>query len=116
MAGLLWALIVFIVIIVIAEMVRMSWYSHFDQQGGKGQDISDYYQQHSYYPTGAWWIPASEPSQKCHLMARTNCHEQYNYDDCYKAHLDQCNRLNPPTSPPIDLISLPVKDQGVIFK
>jgi hypothetical protein len=60
-----------------------------------GTRTSQYYQQHSHYPMGAWWIPESDPSMKCHLKARTQCHNQFNYDNCYRQQFDQCTQQTP---------------------
>ena len=74
---------------------------HNHQFGG---DSSLYYQQHSRYPYGAWWIPFSDPSQKCHQIARSQCHQKYFYDDCYQRVLKKCNKENPGLCP-TDLIA-----------
>jgi hypothetical protein len=60
-----------------------------------------YYQQHSHFPYGAWWIPFSDPLQKCQKHARENCHEEYLYDDCYARTLNHCLWKNP-NLPPFD--------------
>ena len=78
---------------------------HLGSSKDGGAGITNYYRQHSHYPIGSWWIDYSEPSQKCHLEARVNCHGKYAYDNCYQKTLNDCNKKTPPSCPPRDLVA-----------
>jgi len=71
-----------------------------------GGDSSLYYDQHSRYPWGSWWVPFSDPSHRCHQKARVRCQPTYFYDNCYERALKKCNRETPPPYyPPTDLLA-----------
>lgn len=97
----MWDLIFLVLITLFIVMSATSTQRQTNQLGG---DSSLYYEQHSRYPYGAWWIPFSDPSQKCHQIARTQCHQKYFYDDCYQRVLKKCNKENPGLCP-TDLIA-----------
>jgi hypothetical protein len=91
-----------IIIIILAVLFIAKGMSSVQQGGG---DSSLYYEQHSRYPWGSWWIPFSEPSHRCHRKARVHCQPHYFYDNCYERVLKQCNRESPPPCPPKDLLA-----------
>lgn len=80
------------IIIIIVMVVVLVWFV-YRQINEDFVNPSVYYQQHSRYPTNAWWITDNQP---CHLQARQHCHNQYCYDNCYENVLKSCSKTNPP--------------------
>ena len=82
-----------LVIVLVLACIGLVISRNNEQIGGNS---SLYYQQHSRYPWGSWWIPFSEPSQACHKQARIQCPSKYFYDDCYDQVLSNCHDSCPP--------------------
>lgn len=57
-----------IIAIIVVVFIIWSFYSNTYEYFFNDQLA--YYQQHSRYPTSAWWIPVNEPIQACQLKAR----------------------------------------------
>jgi hypothetical protein len=92
------------------SMPTEAFYCGGSSGSGSGSgNIDNYYQQHSRYPAGAWWIPYSDPAQACHLKARTQCHDKFCYDSCYEKVLNSCP---PPKPDPWGVVSYHVPKRG----
>lgn len=85
----------YILMLIFVAIILISSTSNYNQSGGNG-DSTVYYQQHSRFPIGAWWIPFSDPRERCHAIARNRCHNKYYYDNCYENILNNCNPMGPP--------------------
>ena len=79
-----------ILVIVVAIILLWSFYRHTYEYF---VNPAAYYQQHSRYPAGAWWISQNQP---CHSAAREQCYDQFCYDNCYDDVLRSCTQSKTP--------------------
>ncbi len=49
-----------------------------------------YYQQHSFFPWGAWCPMFQNHPKSCHTKSRSACSGRFLYDNCYKRNLKNC--------------------------
>lgn len=86
----------YVLMVILLMIILTSSRQTYNQNGGNPNDSNEYYRQHSRFPMGAWWIPFSDPRERCQAIARNHCHNKFNYDDCYENILNHCRPSDPP--------------------